>query len=199
MTRVFKPADLGEEQAFLASHCNRCTGCFGRPCDILEAVRINDETDPDYPSEWRRDDTGRPTCTAFAPLGLTLPEGAPVAAPAPMAPQAATAGAIPPGVAAAADLDIDITAIFATSTGRGVIDAIRLRRNKRSWTVPYAQVAELFDGPDVATLRQQLDVPEPAQARVHRGKLHVTITARSSRDASSVSSSVRLKLAGRRG
>lgn len=204
MTRVFKPADEREARDFLTSHCNRCVRSLASSCEILEAVTVNDATDPDYPSQWVLDDEGRPTCTAFepreklswpfggAPVPVGQDESTATAQAAEAQPETATSVASEE-VAACEAPGPHIEAVQAVTIGKGVIEACRLRRDKRSWTVPYAQVAELFeDAPDA--LREVLHVPTPTKARVHHGKAHVTITARSSQDGSSVSSSVRLRI-----
>ena len=59
-------------------HCERDRAVWEREdyeggCDILARALAFDVEDDDYPDEWTYTTEGKPTCTAFVPLGTRLP------------------------------------------------------------------------------------------------------------------------------
>lgn len=63
---LFRPSNGTIGDAFCADFCARCIHDipFGR-CDILTRTLIHSVNDPEYPTEWVSDQTGRAWCTAF--------------------------------------------------------------------------------------------------------------------------------------
>jgi hypothetical protein len=53
---------------FQEQFCYRCTKDQDEdhPCEILTAAMVFGLSDAGYPKEWLYDNSGRPTCTAFA-------------------------------------------------------------------------------------------------------------------------------------
>lgn len=78
--KLYRPSNGTEGLYFRARFCDQCerdreymgTG-EGEGCPIYGATLVFDVDDPHYPREWRRDKDGKPTCTAFVPLGGQVP------------------------------------------------------------------------------------------------------------------------------
>lgn len=84
---LFRPSNGTEGEIFISGWCARCArdrmareGADWEECDDSELCEILTRTlacvidDPDYPQEWRYDETGEPCCTAFIPAGDPVPE-----------------------------------------------------------------------------------------------------------------------------
>lgn len=79
MTEKYQPSNGTEGEGFMGVFCEQCerdrefrddTG----PGCILAARALAFDVDDDlYPAEWTYDAEGKPTCTAFVPIGTTLP------------------------------------------------------------------------------------------------------------------------------
>lgn len=66
---LYRPSNGTEGEIFMAHFCERCAVAeekdYGPECDILMRTMAYDVNDLGYPTEWRRDENGQPTCTAF--------------------------------------------------------------------------------------------------------------------------------------
>ena len=71
--RLYRPSNGSEGMWFEAQFCGRCERDrrWRETDDAFFACRIHDfaiawdTSDPNFPTEWRYDDAGRPVCTAF--------------------------------------------------------------------------------------------------------------------------------------
>jgi len=66
--RLYQPSNGTEGFEFQCRFCDHCRRHRGGRCAILIASMTHDLSDKDYPAQWRYDDEGKPTCTAFAPV-----------------------------------------------------------------------------------------------------------------------------------
>lgn len=84
--RKFRPSNGTMGDCFFAGWCFQCQRdkamreganideCDDNErCDIIAQTMIHDVDDPEYPIEWQYDKNGEPCCTAFVPLGDTVP------------------------------------------------------------------------------------------------------------------------------
>lgn len=75
MSDKYRPSNGTEGECFIGHWCCNCerdADSENNPCQILGRTYHFDIDDPEYPTEWIRDETG-PKCTAFIPLGDPLP------------------------------------------------------------------------------------------------------------------------------
>ena len=63
----YRPANGTEGEMFHERFCYRCRRGQDEdnPCPILGATLVFSVVDAGYPKEWKYDNDGRPTCTAF--------------------------------------------------------------------------------------------------------------------------------------
>lgn len=65
--KPYRPSNGTEGEMFYEQNCMRCTReTEDEPCVIFGMSMFNDIGDPDYPTEWKYDQDGRPQCTAFS-------------------------------------------------------------------------------------------------------------------------------------
>lgn len=60
----YRPSNSTEYGDFTRRYCDRCLKNSKQGCLIAARSMLFDETDPEYPKQWRYAN-GRPTCTAF--------------------------------------------------------------------------------------------------------------------------------------
>lgn len=60
----YRPSNGTEGECFQAKFCDRCWKNGKQGCLIAARTQFFDETDPEYPKQWRYAN-GRPVCTAF--------------------------------------------------------------------------------------------------------------------------------------
>ena len=83
--KLYQPSSGTEGGGFFANWCDQCardlpsngTKAFDECepheiCEIIELSMAYMPSDPEYPNQWRYVD-GKPTCTAFVPIGSPLP------------------------------------------------------------------------------------------------------------------------------
>lgn len=75
---LYRPSNGTEGEWFVEHFCENCERERQwreeeiNPCEILGATFMFDVDDEGYPTEWRYVE-GKPTCTAFVPLGAQYP------------------------------------------------------------------------------------------------------------------------------
>lgn len=79
MVEHYRPSCGTEGMDFQESFCEQCTrnrsGAHDGGCKILLLTLIHGVEDADYPPEWRYDESGAPTCTAFKNKADRKPRG----------------------------------------------------------------------------------------------------------------------------
>lgn len=60
----YRPCNGSEGEWFRRKFCEQCQHDIQMNCQILVRTLMNDKDDPDYPTEWIKDENG-PRCTAF--------------------------------------------------------------------------------------------------------------------------------------
>lgn len=69
----YRPSNGTEGDGFMSRHCYQCKhddgGIGERVCEIIGNTMAYDIDEPEYPTEWRYGEDGRPTCTKFEPEG----------------------------------------------------------------------------------------------------------------------------------
>ena len=69
--KKYQPSNGSEETWFTNKYCMNCKHCDPDPegekqCDILCATLVFNTNDPEYPEEWRYNESGAPICTKFS-------------------------------------------------------------------------------------------------------------------------------------
>jgi hypothetical protein len=78
-TGLYRPSNGTEGEGFMCRFCMECERdrAFweedGDGCEIAARSLIFDTDEEGYPTEWRYDEKGEPTCTAFVALGKPVP------------------------------------------------------------------------------------------------------------------------------
>lgn len=85
--KLYKPSNGTEGACFYAGWCENCakdkTMSEGKDfdeceeneiCSIIADTLAYDVDEPQYPQEWRYDESGEPCCTAFIPVGQNAVE-----------------------------------------------------------------------------------------------------------------------------
>jgi len=64
--KPYRPANGTEGDMFQESYCDKCSKYSPEEgCDILLNTMVYEIGDSDYPKEWKFDENGHPTCTAY--------------------------------------------------------------------------------------------------------------------------------------